>query len=339
MQFPVPCLCQNQPQLHGLDGSPRVTVGRFRGPYMPGILPTIQGLGGMDLKNPTILAYVDKQPSVAVPLQRYQRMVASFPPPPKVGACTCDGRNGGISQAWLNKAHAMGLSWAKRRHSYRCKKSSRARTYSTCYKYEGPIQAGKSKRNSDGKMWDGSNDDVISTRIINSYNEKKAAMIASSAEKRELDTARKAALAVIANPVPFQGHVITPKVEGGKLVFTVRLAFSGKTQTYPSLEKAKAAILNEVALGPGGLEAKKEFEDLAKKVGEDKAAKQIVETGKADKQTAEKIKMQAQQPPAQPAPAAPGMPPAAPEKKGMSTPVVIGIVGAAAVGALLLTRG
>lgn len=135
--------------------------------------------------------------------------------------------------------------------------------------------------------------------------------------------ARKAVLNRISNAIPYKGHVIRPVITGNAVQYTVNFNISKKVGTFPSPEDAKAAIDNEVAFGPGGVEAKEAFEQRAQEVGEEKAAQEIIQRQQAASAPASE----------QDAPTAPE-----PAGGGLSTGAKIGIAAAAVGGAFLLMR-
>ena len=134
---------------------------------------------------------------------------------------------------------------------------------------------------------------------------------------KEYERVRKQVLNRISNPIPYKGHVIRPVVKGNDIEYQVTFDISGKRGTFNSPEEAKAAVDNEVALGPGGIKAKDEFEALAQRVGEEQAALLLAKKHQA--------------------PQAPGQA-ASSQAQGMSTAAKLAIGAAAVGGAVLLLR-
>lgn len=196
------------------------------------------------------------------------------PKPPKPLSIVADISMNDIQRAAIENDPYL-KSLAQRLGSY---KPTHCHNTQSCGKVRKQVQAGR------GRSF---------REVFECINVRRVDPHAKAAYERDLASFKTALAQKVENitqTVPYKGHNIKPKVHDLKIRYHVSFNISGKAGDYPSLKEAKAAVDNEVALGPGGVEAKEEFENLAKKVGEQKAAKDIVEKQERDAATVEAAK-------------------------------------------------
>ena len=315
--FPISCSCPKaQYRYDDLSGmGPGVRVGQPRGPWRAGYLSTLSGLASVEAQQERDRAALLAE----LPPDARKAVEQLFPKPGRLNEIVDNdpsviNARSAVEQAVFNFQSANPMTYTYIKQSARRLKS-----------YKGTPMTATTQWDPKRNRWTGNPAQIEQL--------KRMVVTIRSAADRYIN-ARKAVLNRLSNAIPYKGHVIKPEVSSNDVRYKVTFNISKKTGSFSSPEEAKAAIDNEVAFGPGGVEAAEAFEKRAEEVGEQQAAQEIITR---QQQTAAQQTPQMSegvQAPDEPSGGFLYRPPGG----GLSTGAKVGIAAAAVGGAFLLMK-